>query len=134
MPKACCTLPAEALLISMSCWSPIERVINPAIVYPNAQQYSIELAPGDVIMAATDGLWDNVFDAEAAQLLHSVAGRSHTPAAAANTLAQFAHMRCDALLSLLARWRTRSSACNVFSMQGFLHLRGMLHVRLVLGW
>ena len=55
---------------------------------------SIELAPGDVIMAATDGLWDNVFDAEAAQLLFTVAGQHYTPAAAADTLAQFAHMRC----------------------------------------
>ncbi|KAG1662444.1 hypothetical protein FOA52_004025 [Chlamydomonas sp. UWO 241] len=48
-----------------------------------AELYTIDVRPGDVIVAGTDGLWDNIDDAE----IVSTVGRADNPGAAAAQLA-----------------------------------------------
>ena len=58
-----------------------------------AQRFSLEVAPGDIIVAATDGVFDNVYPDEAAALVSLAQRSGETPAAAAATLAEFARTR-----------------------------------------
>jgi protein phosphatase PTC7 len=58
-----------------------------------AQRFSVEVRQGDIIVAATDGLFDNVYPDEAASLVSASKERGESAQAAAVTLAQFARMR-----------------------------------------
>ena len=51
------------------------------------------MAAGDVVVAATDGVWDNVFPEELAGVVDAAQRRGETPAAAAATVAQLALSR-----------------------------------------
>ena len=58
------------------------------------QVYSVPLKEGDVIIAGTDGVWDNLFDTECAALVSQTQGKGQNPAQSAEALARCAHMRC----------------------------------------
>ncbi|PSC69359.1 Serine threonine family 2C [Micractinium conductrix] len=58
-----------------------------------AQRFSVEVKPGDIVVAATDGLFDNVYPDEAASLVAASKERGETAQVAAVSLAQFARMR-----------------------------------------
>ena len=58
-----------------------------------AQRFSMRVAPGDVLVLATDGLFDNVYPDEAAALGARAAGGGEPPEAAAAGLAAFARGR-----------------------------------------
>lgn len=54
-------------------------------VAESADRYSLEVQPGDVVVAASDGLWDNMWDEQVLQLLAGCglgAGRPEDPRAA----------------------------------------------------
>ena len=57
------------------------------------QCYSVPLKEGDVIIAGTDGVWDNLFDPECAALVSQTQGKGQNPAQSAEALARCAHMR-----------------------------------------
>ncbi|KAK9844187.1 hypothetical protein WJX81_007473 [Elliptochloris bilobata] len=59
----------------------------------SADLSTVEVAAGDVVVAATDGVWDNVFPEELAGVVDSAQRRGDTPAATASTLAQLALSR-----------------------------------------
>ncbi len=63
------------------------------------QCYSVPLKEGDVIIAGTDGVWDNLFDPECAALVSQTQGKGQNPAQSAEALARCAHMRCASALS-----------------------------------
>lgn len=58
-----------------------------------AQRFSIDVRQGDIVVAATDGLFDNVYPDEAASLVAASKERGETAQVAAATLAQFARVR-----------------------------------------
>ena len=58
-----------------------------------AQRFSVEVRQGDIVVAATDGLFDNVYPDEAASLVSASKERGENAQAVAVTLAQFARMR-----------------------------------------
>lgn len=58
-----------------------------------AQRFSVEVKAGDIIVAATDGLFDNVYPDEAASLVSASKERGENAQAAAVSLSQFARMR-----------------------------------------
>ncbi|CAL5220230.1 g2206 [Coccomyxa viridis] len=58
-----------------------------------AECYSVPLKEGDVIIAGTDGVWDNLFDPECAALVSQTQGKGQNPAQSAEALARCAHMR-----------------------------------------
>ena len=53
----------------------------------------MDVAAGDVVVAATDGVWDNVFPEELAGVVDAAQRRGETPSAAAATVAQLALSR-----------------------------------------
>ncbi|EFN54672.1 hypothetical protein CHLNCDRAFT_24539 [Chlorella variabilis] len=58
-----------------------------------ARRFSVEVRQGDIVVAATDGLFDNVYPDEAASLVSASKERGENAQAVAVTLAQFARMR-----------------------------------------
>ena len=54
---------------------------------------SVPLIEGDVIIAATDGVWDNLFDTECAALVGQTKGKGSNPGETAEALARCANMR-----------------------------------------
>ena len=57
------------------------------------QLYTVDVAAGDIIVAATDGLFDNVYNEETAVLVSELRRRGKEPEAAASGVAQFARSR-----------------------------------------
>jgi protein phosphatase PTC7 len=57
------------------------------------QTFVTDLKPGDVIIAGTDGLLDNVYTQRAAKLVWDAKTRGATPGVAAQQLATFASAR-----------------------------------------
>ena len=57
------------------------------------QLYTVDLSAGDIIVAATDGLFDNVYSEESAVLVSELRKRGQDAEAAASGLAQFARTR-----------------------------------------
>ena len=61
---------------------------------PNAAQlYALPVEAGDVIVCGTDGLWDNLHDAEVAALVRSELAAGRGAAGAAQRIADAAHIR-----------------------------------------
>ena len=58
-----------------------------------SQLFSVQVQPGDVLILGTDGLWDNLFDGEIAQLVCAELEKGGGPAAAAATCVRTAHVR-----------------------------------------
>lgn len=58
-----------------------------------AQRFSMDVQEGDIVVTATDGLFDNVYPDEAASLVSASKERGESAQVAAVTLAQFARMR-----------------------------------------
>ena len=58
-----------------------------------AQLSTVDVAAGDVVVAATDGVWDNVFPEELAGVVDAAQRRGDAPAAAASVVAQLALSR-----------------------------------------
>lgn len=59
----------------------------------HAELYTVDLSAGDIIVAATDGLFDNVYNDETAVLVSELQRRGHAPQEAASGVAQFARSR-----------------------------------------
>lgn len=58
--------------------------------------FQMTLEGGDIVVAGTDGLFDNVFPEEAAALVRHARSRGEPAAAAARTLAQYTYTKsCD---------------------------------------
>lgn len=55
----------------------------------HSQRLTVEVQPGDLIIAGTDGLWDNLFDED---ILEVVANASNDPATIAQHIARQAHI------------------------------------------
>lgn len=55
----------------------------------HSQRLTVEVQPGDLIIAGTDGLWDNLFDED---ILEIVANASNDPATIAQHIARQAHI------------------------------------------
>jgi len=53
----------------------------------------VDVSAGDIIVAATDGLFDNVYNEETAVLVSELRRRGQEPKAAASGVAQFARSR-----------------------------------------
>lgn len=53
----------------------------------------MDLTAGDIIVAATDGLFDNVYNEETAVLVSELRQAGHQPEEAASGIAQFARRR-----------------------------------------
>jgi len=60
---------------------------------PPAQEFSIDVQPGDVLVAGSDGLLDNVFNQRSARLVWDAKQRGASPGLAAQQLATFAAAR-----------------------------------------
>lgn len=58
-----------------------------------AQRFTLDVEPGDIVVAATDGVFDNVYPDEAAALVSLAQRKGDGPQAAATTLAEFARTR-----------------------------------------
>lgn len=58
-----------------------------------AQRFTIDVHPGDVIILATDGLFDNVYPEEAANIVAEAKGKGMNPEQAAASLAQYARVK-----------------------------------------
>ncbi|GAB4816100.1 hypothetical protein N2152v2_003146 [Parachlorella kessleri] len=58
-----------------------------------AQRFTVDVHEGDIIVAATDGLFDNVYPDEAAALVTASKKRGDSPDAAAAALAQYARLK-----------------------------------------
>jgi len=58
-----------------------------------AQRFSIEVESGDIVVAATDGVFDNVYPDEAAAMVTLAKKNGDSPEIAATLLAQFARTR-----------------------------------------
>lgn len=58
-----------------------------------ANSHVVDLRPGDIVIAATDGLFDNVFPDEAAALVHLSKKKGEGPAEAAAALSKYAKSR-----------------------------------------
>jgi protein phosphatase PTC7 len=58
-----------------------------------AQRFSIEVEIGDIVVAATDGVFDNVYPDEAAAMVSVAKKNGDSPEVAATLLAQFARTR-----------------------------------------
>lgn len=58
-----------------------------------ADAHVVDVRPGDILIAATDGLFDNVFPDEAAALVHLSKKKGDGPAEAAASLAKYAKSR-----------------------------------------
>lgn len=59
----------------------------------DAQRFSIRVRDRDVVIAATDGVFDNVYPDEIVQLISDQQREGRTPLQAATALAQFARYR-----------------------------------------
>lgn len=57
------------------------------------QLYTVNVSAGDIIVAATDGLFDNVYNEETAVIVSELRRRGQAPQEAASGVAQFARMR-----------------------------------------
>lgn len=66
-------------LISPALWRSLSKVY--CSLFPTqddasqATGYNIKMQAGDILVAGSDGLWDNVFDAELASLLPKAPGQ-----------------------------------------------------------
>jgi len=58
-----------------------------------ANRHVVDVQPGDVLVAATDGLFDNVFPDEAAAIVGMSKEKGQSPKEAADLLAKFARTR-----------------------------------------
>lgn len=58
-----------------------------------ADAHVVDLRPGDILIAGTDGLFDNVFPDEAAALVHLSRKKGETPGEAAASLTKYAKSR-----------------------------------------
>lgn len=56
----------------------------------DAQRLSVEVQPGDLVIAGTDGLWDNLFDEDILEILANCS--SNDPATIAQQIARQAHI------------------------------------------
>ena len=54
------------------------------------QRYSVGLLKNDIVVSGTDGLWDNVFPHEVAQLATALRDRGRSPQTTAQGLAEYA--------------------------------------------
>ena len=59
----------------------------------DAQLYKAAMSPGDVLVVATDGLWDNVFPEEVTSIVTGELAAGRGPQAAAKALVDLAHTR-----------------------------------------
>lgn len=57
------------------------------------QKFTVNVQPGDVLIAGSDGLLDNVFSTRAAKIVWDAKRRGATPGVAAQQLATFASFR-----------------------------------------
>lgn len=78
------------------------------------QCYSVPLKEGDIIVAGTDGVWDNLFDQECAALVSQTKSKGQNPGDTAEALARFAHIRYapSRKLHTLASSQPSSSMCK----------------------
>ncbi|CAG9463554.1 unnamed protein product [Pedinophyceae sp. YPF-701] len=53
----------------------------------SADDFAVKVQPGDVVVAATDGLWDNMYVDEVANLIADSRSRGHSPREAAREVA-----------------------------------------------
>jgi len=58
-----------------------------------AMRFEMEVAPGDIVVVGSDGLWDNVFAEEAAAVVTRCWAAGQPPDEGAATLARYARMR-----------------------------------------
>jgi len=58
-----------------------------------AQRFTIDVHPGDIVILATDGLFDNVYPEEAANIVAEAKGKGMNPEQAAASLAQYARLK-----------------------------------------
>ena len=58
-----------------------------------AQLYALPVQPGDIIVCGTDGLWDNLHDAEVSAIVRSELQAGRGAAGAAKKIAEAAHIR-----------------------------------------
>jgi serine/threonine protein phosphatase PrpC len=58
-----------------------------------AMRFEMEVAPGDIVIVGSDGLWDNVFAEEVAAIVSRCRAGGTPPDEAAATLARYARMR-----------------------------------------
>lgn len=58
-----------------------------------AEDFCVEVHPGDIIVAGTDGLWDNLFVDECARLVCGCRNDGLTPTECSQRLAKFAQLR-----------------------------------------
>jgi protein phosphatase PTC7 len=59
----------------------------------SSQKFTVHVQPGDILIAGSDGLFDNVFTSRAAKIVWDAKSRGATPGVAAQQLATFASMR-----------------------------------------
>lgn len=59
----------------------------------SVQKFTVSVQPGDILIAGSDGLLDNVFNRRAAKLVWDAKQRGATPGVAAQQLATFASSR-----------------------------------------
>eukprot|EP00887_Chlorella_sp_A99_P000020 scaffold16.g20.t1 len=60
-----------------------------------AQRFTVDVREGDIVVAATDGLFDNVYPDEAAQLVTAARAAGDSAQVAAAALAQFGRIRAE---------------------------------------
>ncbi|EIE22738.1 protein serine/threonine phosphatase 2C [Coccomyxa subellipsoidea C-169] len=65
-------------------------VFDPPIA---ADLSSVQVKSGDILVAATDGVWDNMYSPDIASLVTTASTQGQSPAQVAENLARFAHMR-----------------------------------------
>lgn len=57
------------------------------------QLYTVDVSAGDIVVAATDGLFDNVYNDETAEVVSQLRQAGHQPEQTASGLAQYARKR-----------------------------------------
>ena len=60
---------------------------------PALQLSSVQVKSGDILVAATDGVWDNMYSPDINSLVTTASTQGQSPAQVAENLARFAHMR-----------------------------------------
>ena len=59
----------------------------------SAMRFELAVRPGDIVVTGTDGLWDNVFAAEASAIVSRCRAQGDSPEAAAHALCRYARAR-----------------------------------------
>ena len=89
------------------------------------QCYSVPLKEGDIIVAGTDGVWDNLFDQECAALVSQTKSKGQNPGDTAEALARFAHIRYapSRKLHTFVSGQPSSSMCKAADARAECHAR-----------